>query len=448
MLTKSKEHNPNYLAKIVRIDNLKPIEGADRIQIAVVDFQDVIVSKETMVGDIMVYFPIECQINKEFLSFTNTFRNPELNQDKEAKGFFEENARVRAMKMMKGKVRSMGYLVPSLTVYEWSGDVNVIQNKNVGQEFDTINNKLLLKKYVVKTRENNNSKQPKKPKVSRIIDGQVHLHQDTENLRRNSDKISPNDTISITYKTHGTSWWVSNVLVKRRLSWLERLSKKLGLGIQDTKYDLVYGSRRVVKNKEMEDPKAKDHFFGYDLWEDIKNEVGDKIPKGYTLYGEMLGYDKNGAAIQKNYDYGCKFNDPYTKNGVRIFPNHKLEVYRITNTNPDGLVTELSYPEIVEFCERAGLTPPHLFYYGQARDLYDIGTMDEEYWRETFIRKLEETYNEKDCFMCKNTVPEEGIVVRKEKLFEFEAYKLKSFRFLEHETKQLDKGETNIEDNE
>ena len=33
-------------------------------------------------------------------------------------------------------------------------------------------------------------------------------------------------------------------------------------------------------------------------------------------------------------------------------------------------------------------------------------------------------------------------------MFNFEAYKLKSFSFLEHETKLLDEGVENIEDNE
>ena len=48
--------------------------------------------------------------------------------------------------------------------------------------------------------------------------------------------------------------------------------------------------------------------------------------------------------------------------------------------------------------------------------------------------------------MCVNKVPEEGIVIRKNNIFTYEAYKLKSFRFLEAESKQLDTGEANLED--
>ncbi len=47
--------------------------------------------------------------------------------------------------------------------------------------------------------------------------------------------------------------------------------------------------------------------------------------------------------------------------------------------------------------------------------------------------------------MCAAQVPEEGIVLRKETLFAFESYKLKSFRFLERETKLLDAGTEDLE---
>ena len=47
--------------------------------------------------------------------------------------------------------------------------------------------------------------------------------------------------------------------------------------------------------------------------------------------------------------------------------------------------------------------------------------------KEELVKKLEKEYNEKDCFMCNNKVPEEGIVIRKDKLIGCESYKLKSF---------------------
>ena len=449
MLEISKNANPNYLCKVVQLKGLQKHSNADRLQTVSIDFNTVITGLDAKEGDVYVYFPVEGKISKDFLSFTNSFRDSTLNADPYQKGFFEDNCRVKAMKLRGEK--SMGYIVPASIVWEWAGVEKVKENLStfnedfahrIGTEFDMIKGKLLVEKYQVPVKSSRDSRQGKKPKLSRLVEGQVHLHVDTENLRRNSHKVTPSDLISITYKTHGTSWWVGNVLVKRKLSLLERLSSFFGASISELTYDLVYGSRKVVKNANLDDPKAKDHFFGYDLWEDIKNQIGEHIPKGWTLYGEMLGYDSNGRAIQRGFDYGC------TPDGE---VKHKLEVYRITNTTPDGLVTELTYPEIKAFCDRVGLTAPHLFFYGEAGDWYkkygitDVDTSVSEHWQLGFIKDLERVYNEKDCFMCENKVPEEGIVVRVEDLFECKSYKLKSFRFLEFESNELDKGVADVE---
>lgn len=491
MIEISKNANKNYLCKIVKISNLRPHSNADRLQMTSIDFQDVVVGVDVKEGDVMVFFPLECKINSDFLSYTNSFRNKELNQDKEKAGFFEENCRVKAVKLRGEK--SMGYLVPSVQVSAWSG-FNIIKD-DINQEFDTIGGMKLVEKYFVPVKQSNNVKQGKKPRLSRLIEGQVHLHVDTENLRKNIHKINPEDTISITYKTHGTSWWVSNVVVNRQLNIFERLLKSFGVKINTKYFDIIYGSRKVVKNKHF-DPRGKDHFFGYDLWADIKDKVADKIPKGYSLYGECLGFTKDGAYIQSGYDYGVRLNkdgkmnigdkvikkshkpflsnnkintiksittNPNTGNKAFTFKEDdsivdavmctlynnetfKLEVYRITHTTPDGLVTELSYPEITEFCERVGLTPSHLFYYGKAGDYLNESYVDVRDFQESLVKTLEEEYNEKDCFMCKNSVPEEGIVLRKENLFNCEAYKLKSFKFLKQESDELDKGVSSIEE--
>jgi len=180
--------------------------------------------------------------------------------------------------------------------------------------------------------------------------------------------------------------------------------------------------------------KIKEHFYKYDLWGEIKDELKEFIPKGFTLYGECLGYTKGGMWIQKEYDYGCEVGEK------------KIVIYRITYTNNDGQVFNLSTTEIKEFCDRAGLQYVPLFYYGKAKDLFP--ELDaENHWHENFLKKLEEKYTEKKCYICRHNVPEEGIVLRKESLFGFEVYKLKSFSFLEFETKMLDAGEEDIESN-
>jgi len=435
MISISKEANVNYLAKIVKIKNIRKHSNADRLQIVTADFQDVVVGMDAKEGDIYCFFPVESQINKDFLSFTNSFRHAELNKDKEKVGFFEDNARVRAMKLRGEK--SMGYLVPITEIEKFMNFEGGELNDFVGDEFDTVVDIILLKKYIVPVRGGlgTSDRQGKKPRVSRLIENQVRLHVDTENLRKNAFKINPDDDITVTYKKHGTSGWVSNVLVKKNLGLLEKFLKLIGFKIEDTEYDYVYGSRKVVKNSDMIDKRysaEKVHFYGYDLWGDIKEQLKEFIPKGFCIYYECVGFLKSGAPIQPCYDYGCREGE------------NKVFVYRITSTNADGVAHDLSSKQVKEFCDRFGLNFVHVFYSGKAKDMYPE-LKENEHWQEDFVRNLERDYNDKDCFMCVNKVPEEGIVLKKETLFGFEAYKLKSFRFLQRETELLDKGEEDIE---
>ena len=50
--------------------------------------------------------------------------------------------------------------------------------------------------------------------------------------------------------------------------------------------------------------------------------------------------------------------------------------------------------------------------------------------------------------MCTNKVPEEGIILRVERLEQYEAYKLKSKRFLLMESEEQEKEVSNIEDSQ
>lgn len=425
MLSKSKDHNPNYLAKVIELKGLRKHENADRLQVLTVDFQNVITGSDAKDGDLCVFFPLECKINTNFLSATNSFRDKELNADKTQVGFFEAKGRVRAVKLRGEK--SMGYVVPLHVVTEFTGTG---VSGSIGEEFDTVNGVLMCEKYQVPVKQIHNARAGKKPRISRLVDGQVHLHVDTENLRKNAYNVKPEDMISITYKLHGTSFWVANVLTKRKLSLVDKLLIKFGIQIKDTDYDYVYGSRKVVKN-EYETQKTMD-FYGGDMWGTIKDELKEFIPKGYTFYGECVGFTKEGGAIQPKFDYGC------------AQPEHKNFIYRITFTNADGIVRDLTSSEVNEWALKAGFDYVPAFYVGKANLLFPELNAD-EHWHENFIKKLEEKYNEKDCFMCKNVVPEEGIVLRRESSFQFEAYKLKSFRFLEHETALLDAGVEDME---
>ena len=131
-----------------------------------------------------------------------------------------------------------------------------------------------------------------------------------------------------------------------------------------------------------------------------------------TIYYEIVGFTKEGAYIQKDYDYGCVPSDTEYVEGK----NYKIYIYRITTTNVDGKVHEWSAREVKIFCENNGLRPVTEYYYGYAKDLYPELNIN-EHWTENFFEKLaNDFYMEQDSPSCNNKVPHEGLVIKKENM--------------------------------
>lgn len=429
-----KLQDTNYRAKIVKIDRLEPHPGADRLAIAIVDYQRIIVGLDTKIGDLYVYFPLESALNLDFLSFSNSFSSSEMNKDNTKKSFFGKQGRCKATRL-RGEL-SEGYLHPIKSVNDFLKESKVkfeFSEENVGQEFDSVGDIVFCKKYVnksVNTPSSGNKKQKKAKRSSKLIEDQFRLHFDTAQIKKNIHKVNPEDTISVSYKIHGTSAVFAKVLCKKPLKLHEKILKRIGVNIVDSHYDYLYSSRKVVKN--IFEDKAHQHFYNLDIWGLAFEEVKDKLKDGISLYCEIAGFLPNGKTIQKGFDYGFPEN------------KHGIFVYRITYTTSSGQVFEFSTPQMQRYCERYELNMPPLFYYGKAKDMYpelDISN----HWQENFLNNLIRDYTEKDCFMCVQKSPEEGIVVVKEGEV-WDGYKLKSNRFYEYESVQLDSGEENIED--
>lgn len=423
----SKDVNINYTAKVVRLGESRKHQNADRLQIFSVDFNNVITDLSYKEGDIVIYFPVECQINKELISFTNGFSDKELNNDKTISGFFDKSGRVKAVRLRGERSEGIIFKCEDINAF-FNSKINWVVN----DIFDKVGDVLICNKYIIQSKQQNITKNNKYvTKTDRMIDGQFRFHVDTENLRRNAIKINPNDIISITYKLHGSSGIWSNILVKRKLKWYEKFLLMLGVNIKQEERDIIYSSRRVIKNQYIGDNKS--NFYNDDIWGDALDILKDKIPPGISLYGEIVGYTKTGQEIQPKYDYGCQDG------------TFKIYIYRITFTTDSGLCLEFDPIQIMEFCERYKLNYKNIHYfYGYAKDKYPDIKID-THWNENFILKLEEEYCNINCWMCKNKVPCEGVVVRKVSLFNYEAYKLKSGDFLLMETKMLDKGKIGLE---
>ena len=452
--------NPNYAAIIVSISNVIPLEGMDRVQAAIILGNQVIVGKNINKGDIGIYFPVECQLSADYLKNNNLYRKTELNLDPTTKGgYFEENGRVRCVKFA-GKHKSEGIFMP-LDSLQYTGELHF----EVNDTFDELNGFEICKKYVIK--QNRTPGQPGNKKTrstkkyeSKLVENQFRFHQDTSMLYKNLHNINPESLISISYKIHGTSGISSYVLCKRSIPLREKIGGFLhniytrisSLGkqrfrLEDTEYDYLYSSRKVIKNEELN--KGGIHYYDVDIWGIAHKELEPFLEKGMTLYYEIAGYLPSGGLIQKDYDYG--FKNPIEHGSTKhvLGFNYGIFIYRITHTNTDGKVFEFSAKQVQDWCKKNGLNAVPEFYYGKAYEaIYNpeiIQQFEIEEWRNHWLEAIKHRYNEKLCYMCQNRVPEEGVVIRVEGL-DFEAYKQKSTAFYEKETAQLDKGESNIED--
>lgn len=431
--------NSNYSAIVVEVKTIVPLENCNNVQHALIMGNAVVVDKSVKVGDIGIYFPLETQLSKEYLSKNNLYRKKELNADTEKAGYFEENGRIRCVKFRNNKSEGLFMPLSSINFFLNKGDM-----LKLGDEFDELNNVEICKKYIPKY-----SKTPGAPgsgkkgkgkiaRESKLIEGQFRFHDDTSMLYRNLHKLHSDDIISITYKIHGTSTISSFILCKKPLNWVEKALKRLKVNIVDTHYDNVYASRKVIKNEDL-NPNAQ-HYYNEDIWGIANNELKDFLLEGMTIYGEVAGYLPLGGMIQKDYDYGCEPSE------------HKLYIYRITYTNPKGKVFEFSAKQVQDWCRERNLNAVPQLYYGYIKDFIINHTEEwkelnfniDSGWQDKFLDIVKKLYNEKDCKICKNKVPEEGCVVRIEKN-EFEAYKQKSERFYLRETKLLDEGTADIE---
>lgn len=435
-----KADNSNYAAKVVSLPELRPHPNADRLALVIIDGQTVITSKDAKVGEKYILFPLECAINGDYLSFSNSYSTPELNKDKTKKGFFSEKRRVKATRLRS--IVSEGYIVPAKDVVNWlkdEGEKIKLEDFEIGQVFDTIGDKLICEKYInrdalrklANAERNEKNKRGKVKRFNKLVDNQFRFHVDTENIKRNIYKVNPTDNVTISYKLHGASSIFSKVLVKKKLKWYEILAKKCGLNIVDTQYDYLWSSRRVVKNQFEEKDKQNKHFYDSDIWTIAAQKVNPVLKDGLSIYAELVGQTPTGSWIQKDYAYGTK---PCEMD---------IWVYRITSTNVSGDVIEFSTDQVKRFCDKTGLKMVPVLYQGLAKDLFPELDVN-NHWHENFLEKLKEKYTEKDCYMNEPGIPSEGVVLSIDDDFP-RLFKLKSLRFLEMESKFLDSGEIDVE---
>lgn len=435
-----KNKGSNYLAKIFKIENLTKHPNANKLQITNLNFNSIIIGENYNIGELVVLFEIESCINLEFLSWSNSFRDKNRNVNKEIAGFFEDRGRVKAIKL-RG-IKSEGYIVPLKLLFDWwkektNSKVEFNPENFSFQEFDSIDNILICEKYIPVVRgpagAGDGSTKGVKARHSTpgvvMVPDQLRLHCDTEPLKKYLSDLREDDIISITEKVHGSNFSLGNLLYRRKLKWYEKLLKKIGIKIQDQEYGTVCNSRRAeLRVHSSIKPEALKYNSGYkgNIWQVIHERIGHAILPGITVYGEIVGYDPTGKFIQKDYDYGN-------------MPGHcSYYIFRITYTSPVGNVFEFTFPQVEAYCKKYNLTCIPLRFYGLVNEIIERRNFSLDNWRQEFLEWMVKAYLEQDCNLCKNKVPNEGVVLTIERGNKFRPYKLKSFNFLQKESKDLD----------
>jgi len=457
MISISKNADPNYLATVIECPELKNHPNADRLEITNVFGGDVIVAKgQYQKGELLCYFPVESCISQKFLAWANLLDKAESNADGKTKGFFSsKNGRVRAIKLRE--IPSQGFLFKVSKLAEYYGVKESVFK--LGESFDTINDDLLVKKYVSGERKSGNQNESKKriPKWientvrifplpirkrlytginyfydknkqgigSLIVDGHWAFHYKTEGAGRNIHILSPEDTIIITEKLHGANGVYGNILCKKPFNIFRYFGKKIGFSVEETEHKLVYSSRNILKNRR--DGKYTD-----DVWGNVAQDIDGKLPKDIILYGELIGWSSDNKCIQKNYDYSL----PNGKVGFRVFRG-------VRNTQ-EGKQIELSWDELVEICEYSNLEMVPIHYKGLVKDLFDIHIDDT--WRDKFLSNLAKKFFKNKCHYCKNSVVNEGVVLRIESSERKTVLKYKNPSFLVQESSARDINEENIDE--
>jgi hypothetical protein len=436
----------DYKAVVTKI-KVRPHPNADRLQIGNVCNVDVIVGLDTKDGDLGIYFAPDGQLSTEFAEANNLVGKTDPETGKKTGGYFGKNRRVRAQKF-RG-VNSYGFWIPINSL-----DFCHKQNSTwvEGTTLNTVAGVPICNKYLT-------------PATIKSIRGQKGLlrrqnslfarHFDTEHLKRNINQIPLGSIIYLTEKLHGTSGRTGYVLdeyIYKRKLWTVfccgLMNFDFRINVPSKRYATITGTRKTIL-KERTTPG----FYGN---EEFRGIVEDKLKgllrKGEIVYYEIVGYTTTGKSImpsvgiadkamkkrfgkEMSYTYGCK-------------PSQcEIYVYRITNTNEDGIAIDLSWPMVMERCRELGIKHvPNL------RPTTVVGFKVEAMVANVAGSKVEDIYSEEirpfiydgdseklikivDCLVRgPSTIDashiKEGIVVRVESNKGVKAYKEKSHTFL------------------
>ncbi len=410
-----------HVGYVVKINSLRPHSNADRLQIATIFDSNVIVSLDTHLDDIGVYFPSDIQLSEEFCKVNDLVRRKDENGNP-AGGYLDPNKRnIRPLKLRGEK--SDGLYLPITCMMEFCP----ISDLKVGDTISIVNGHEICKKYIPhRTKAYHYTEKAKKPKVN--FAPTFFEHCDTAQLAYNLEAFRAGDVVELTLKMHGTSARMGYLPLLQPRTLLDKILRRTR-----KVYGNVIGTRRVVLDETHTGGFYEDNVFRHH----IAKKVEGKLHRGETVYGEIVGFQgPNGAPIMssvKNSKISDKaFTKQYGEETVFSYdcdaangyedehPCCELYVYRMTMVNDDGDVVDYSPAQIRYRCEQMGVKVVPQF------EVFVI-PQDEPHPGEYVVRKVEEYYDGPDP--VGKTHVREGVVARILNRNSFAVYKMKNWSF-------------------
>lgn len=330
------ESNLDTYAVVTKL-KLQKIEGAKTLQIGFYGGLPYAVSKDITEDDLVLVFLPDSQLSKEYAEANDLVarHDPETGE-KLNQGYFGKNRKVRPIKLMGGKIRSVGF-VATLDTLEFTGyDTSLLHE---GDSFNELNGVPICNKYVNKrTRAQRGQKQF----VFRREEKGLAMHPDTAQFYKFAKDLEAGDFITITLKLDGTSVRVAKAYEPISIRWWQRPLEKI-LPIREHEYKTLVGTRRVI----IERTSGSGFYGDHSIYEEVGEMLEGKLYPGESIYGEIVGWvDEERPLFNRGgviFKYG-------TLPGERDF-----YVYNIKWTLPNGESIDLPWYKIKSRCQELGL---------------------------------------------------------------------------------------------
>ena len=272
--------NNNSVCFVGKVTDIKPIDGADNIELVVVNGWNCISKKgEYEVNDSAVIATTDAVIPQALsdeIGVTNYLRKGGRVRTIKLRGVYSECLIIPLHDAMDPKLLSEEGkdLMDDLGIYKYEPPVKMVQ---------------LASGRKVKYKDNPN----------------FHVYYKFPNFKNVPNMFTEDDVVEITRKIHGTNARYG-IVKKNKLSLWDKVKRYFGN--EWVEYEFVYGSHNVEKGSDSQG------FYDTDVWRtiadryDIKDRLWahvktfyspELIGTGFIVYGEIFG-----KGIQKNYEYG------------------------------------------------------------------------------------------------------------------------------------------------